>query len=187
MANEYINFFENRGLIDGDINKGCYCVWHHWTDKHEHERSELPKEERPFVKRNYAITLIRECRLNGFVAYHDGKIVGFCNADNKENYFRLSKSSNPDSWIGINDDDKVLSIVCYVVDVSMRGKGVATALLDGVCKYAVENGFNYIEAYPAQGLFNANHCGGPFSMYEKLNFIILDNQETERIARKKLF
>lgn len=184
MVNDYIDLFNKRGFMDGDMNKGCYCVWHHWTDQHEHERSKLPENEQPFVKRDYAIKLIQEGTLNGFVAYLDDRLVGFCNADHKENYYRHSRNNRPDLWMGLADDDKVLAIVCYVVDVGMRGKGVATALLEGVCKYAAENGFDYIEAYPSLGGFHSTHCGGPFSMYEKQGFSLLDNQKSEVIARK---
>jgi GNAT superfamily N-acetyltransferase len=188
MASDYIDLFEKHGLIDGDINKGCYCVWHHWTNQHENERSKLPKKEQEFVKRDFAIKLIQECKLNGFVAYLDDRMVGFCNADFKENYYRHSRKNNPDSWVGLDENDKILTVVCYVVDVNMRGKGVATALLEGVCKYAVENEYDYIEAYPSLNEFSSTHCGGPFSMYAKKGFLLVDSdsQITEKIARKKL-
>lgn len=63
---------------------------------------------------------------------------------------------------------------------------MATALLEGVCKYAVENEYDYIEAYPSLNEFNSTRCGGPFSMYAKRGFSLVDNQITEKIARKKL-
>lgn len=188
MARDYIDLFENRGFVDGDINRGCYCVWHHWTDQHEKERSKLPKYEQAFVKKDYAIKLIQEGKLKGFAAYLDDKMVGFCNADFKKNYYRLSRKNNPDLWVGLDENDKVLSLVCYVVDVNMRGKGVATELLDNVCKYAVENEYDYIEAYPSVDVFNSTHCGGPLSMYVKKGFSLVnsDSQTTEIIVRKKL-
>ena len=51
MAFQYVEFFENRALEDGNINKGCYCVWHHWTEKHEYERSKLSEEKRSLCKK----------------------------------------------------------------------------------------------------------------------------------------
>lgn len=62
------DYFENRAFSDGNIQKGCYCVWHHWTEKHEHERSLMPEHERPYRKRDYAKELIEKGVLNGFVA-----------------------------------------------------------------------------------------------------------------------
>lgn len=174
MASDYIDFFDERAFSDGNINKGCYCVWHHWTEKQEYERSLMPKEERPFCKRNYAIELIKNNKLNGFAAYCDDKIVGFCNADAKENYFRLSRENNPASWQGTNDKDKILAIVCFVVAPDMRGKGIAKGLLRCACKYAEENGFDSIEAYPTVGEFEETNCCGSLSMYQRSGFEIIN-------------
>lgn len=186
MTSEYINFFENRGLIKGDINQGCYCVWHHWTDKHEINRSKLPEDEQPLVKRNYAIELIKEGKLNGFAAYSNNKMIGFCNVDNKENYFRLNRDNNPTTWINLNDNDKILSIVCYVIDVNLRGKGVASSLLKSIINYGVENNFHCIEAYPSADEFKSTNCCGTVSMYVKQGFSIVHDTGSEIIARKIL-
>lgn len=134
MALNYVDFFDNRAFHDGNINKGCYCVWHHWTEKHEYERSQLSIEERPFCKRNYAIELIKHDKLHGFVACCDNEIIGFCNADLKNNYFRFSKEKNPDSWIGIDNNDKVLAIVCFTIAPNYRGKGIAKKMLNYACE-----------------------------------------------------
>lgn len=185
MASKYIDFFENRAFSDGNINKGCYCVWHHWTEKHEYERSQLPVEERSFCKRNYAIELIEHNKLHGFVAYCDDDIIGFCNADLKDNYFRFNKENNPASWSGIDKNDKVFAIVCFTIAPDYRGKGIAKELLTYACEYAKKNGYDYIESYPAEGEFNSNNCCGNRSMYEAQGFVII-NINDGIIARKKL-
>lgn len=185
MSFDYVDFFDNRAFSDGNINKGCYCVWHHWTDKHEYERSLLPKQERAFVKRNYAIQLIERGKLNGFVAYDGNKIIGFCNADVKDNYFRLSMKNDADSWQGINPNDKILCIVCFVVDPNMRGRGIAKALLKAICKYAKENNFNYVESYPNVDKFVSTNCCGPASMYKTFGFELIECVDGV-IARKRI-
>lgn len=185
MALQYVDFFDNRAFSDGNINKGCYCVWHHWTEKHEYERSLLPAEERPFFKRNYAIDLIEQDRLHGFVAWHKNKIIGFCNADLKNNYFRMSKEKNPDSWIGIDNNNKVMAIVCFTIDPNYRGKGIAKKLLSYACDFASHNGYDYIESYPSNGEFNPNLCCGNRSMYESQGFTII-NVSDGIVARKQV-
>lgn len=185
MADDYINYFDNRAFSDGNIEKGCYCVWHHWTDKHEHERSLMPEAERPSRKRDYAKELIHKGVLNGFVAYNENQIVGFCNSDIKDNYFRLSRQNNPNSWIGTTVNDKILSIVCFIVAPNMRRKGIAKALLDYACQYAEYNGYDYVEGYPPYGEFTIHDCGGSVSMYVNLGFEIVDIPNGI-IARKKL-
>lgn len=185
MAHKYIDFFEQRAFSDGNVNKGCYCVWHHWTGKREYERSQLSVEERPFCKRNYAIELIESGRLHGFVAWHDNEIIGFCNADLKNNYFRLSKENNPDSWIGIDGNAKVLAVVCFTVSPDYRGRGIAKKFLRYACEFAKKNGYDYIESYPSDGEFNPNNCCGSRSMYEAQGFTII-NVNDGIVARKKL-
>lgn len=185
MADLYIKFFDERAFSDGSEEKGCYCVWHHWTEQKEFERSALPESERPFCKRNYAYELIKNNKLNGFVAISDGEIVGFCNADTKDNYFRLNRKNDPESWDGIEQQSKVLCIVCYIVAPDMRGMGIANSLLEYACQYAIENGYEYIEGYPSEGTFDARNCGGTDSMYIKNEFQItkIGNRV---IARKNL-
>lgn len=185
MAADYIDYFDNRAFSDGNIQKGCYCVWHHWTEKHEQERSQMPENERPFRKRDYAKELIENGILNGFVAIYEDKIVGFCNADLKDNYFRLSRENAPNSWIGANEGDKILSIVCYTVEPDMRRQGIAKAMLDHVCQYAEENGYDYVEGYPPMGQFSVSDGGGSVEMYVDKGFDIIEIPNGV-IARKKL-
>lgn len=185
MALEYVDFFDKRAFSEGNINKGCYCVWHHWTEKHEYARSQLPVEERPFCKRDYAIDLIEQGKLHGFVACCDNEIVGFCNADSKSNYFRFSMENNPDSWIETEKGDRVLAIVCFTISPDYRGKGIAKAMLNYACEFAKKNGYDYVESYPSDGEFNPNNCCGNRSMYETQGFSII-NINDGIIARKKL-
>lgn len=185
MAEEYIDFFDNRAFSDGSAEKGCYCVWHHWTDTHEYERSLMPENERPYRKRDYAKELIQNGILNGFAAFDDNQIVGFCNADTKDNYFRLSRENHPNSWKGVSENDKILSIVCFIVAPNMRRKGIAKVLLDAACRYAEENGYDYVEGYPPQGEFTIRDCGGSASMYMNCGFEIIDVPDGI-IARKKM-
>ena len=185
MANDYIDYFDNRAFSDGNIQKGCYCVWHHWTEKHEQERNLMPENERPFRKRDYAKELIERGILNGFVAIHEDKIVGFCNADLKDNYFRLSKENTPNSWIGAREGDKIFSIVCFTVEPDMRRKGIAKAMLDCACRYAKESGYDFVEGYPSQGNFSVSDCGGSVEMYTNQGFDIIEIPNGV-VARKKL-
>ena len=184
VASDYIAFFDERAFSDGSINKGCYCVWHHWTDQHELARSMLPEGERPDRKRAYAAELIGQGKLNGFLAYSGGRVVGFCNADLKDHYFRLQMEAAPATWKNLSVGDRVLAIVCFVVAPDMRGQGVATALLQAACRYAEENGYDYVESYPTAGGFRTSDCCGPASMYEKAGFEIIEIPDGV-LARKR--
>lgn len=178
MAEDYIDYFDNRAFSDGNVQKGCYCVWHHWTEKHEYERSLLPESERGLRKRDFARELIQSGRLNGFAAFCGGEMVGFCNADRKSSYFRLSGDTDV-------DNDRVLSVVCFTVAPDMRRKGIAKAMLACACRYAEENGYDYIEGYPTNGEFTVSDCGGSVSMYVEQGFEIVEVSGGV-VARKKI-
>lgn len=185
MAYRYVDFFDNRAFNDGNMNKGCYCVYHHWTEKHEYERNRLLENERALCKRNYAIWLIENNMLHGFCALHNNEIIGFANADLKDNFFRLSKDKNTDTWINIHNNDRVLAIVCFIVAPSHRGRGIAKKLLSFACEFAEGNGYGYVESYPADGEFKPDNCCGSKAMYEEQGFSII-NINNGIIARKKI-
>ena len=169
LAEDYIDYFDNRAFSDGNVQKGCYCVWHHWTEKLEYERSLMPESERALRKRDFARELIQSGRLNGFAAFCGGEMVGFCNADRKSSYFRLRGDNDTGG-----DNDKVLSVVCFTVAPDMRRRGIAKAMLACACNYAEKNGYEYVEGYPAKGEFNVSDCGGAVSMYVGLGFEIVE-------------
>jgi GNAT superfamily N-acetyltransferase len=185
LVADYINFFDSCDVCD-DF-RGCYCTWYHWNSNYEKSREKLPQDEQSCFKRNLAMELINKNELNGFLAFDDGKVVGWCNADNKQSYDRLMKINIPEIWADCNTDERTLSIVCFLVDKKSRGKGIATSLLKAVIEYAQNNGYQYIEAYPHTGEFNINDdYHGPATMYEKQGFKIVGNSQIGCIARKQL-
>ena len=103
----------------------------------------------------------------------------------QDNYFRLSKEKAPYSWNGVDERDKILSIVCFTVEPDMRRRGIAKALLKYACQYAKKNGYDYVEGYPSLGEFAINECGGSTSMYVNQGFDIIDIPNG-LIARKKI-
>lgn len=185
LVNDYLDFFDYSAFCDGSEFAGCYCVWYHWTDEFEKERDKCSEDMKKCFKRNLATNFIKQRRLNGFLAYSNGKVIGWCNADLKQNYERLGYKNNPDLWTDYNSE-KVMSIVCYIVSPSMRGKGVASELLKSVCKDAKENSYNYIEAYPGINEDGSPHYHGSYSMYEKQGFKLVKNDSSNTIARKYL-
>lgn len=183
LENDYIEYFETKAFTDGSEFQGCYCMWYHWTDELDVERSRCPKDNQKFFKRELAKTYIKKGFLQGYLAYVNDEVVGWCNANDRINYERLSKKSRPDLWVDYSEKDKVKSIVCYVVAPDMRGKGIATELLKYVCKDAANEGYSYVEAYPAMGEFKQVNYHGPLSMYERQGFVLYKNVK-EAIVRK---
>jgi GNAT superfamily N-acetyltransferase len=186
LANDYIDFFENSAFCDSSEFRGCYCTWYNWNDDYENQRNKCCDEKKKSFKKDLAYNWILQDKLNGFLAYYNGVPIGWCNADDKQSYDRLSININPETWINSNYEDKILSIVCFIVSPNMRGKGVATTLLKEVCSYAEVSNYRYIEAYPSDGRFSITNYHGQYSTYKKLGFQWVGNSEIGLVVRKFL-
>lgn len=69
----------------------------------------------------------------------------------------------------------------------MRRQGIATLLLNRVCRDAVQEGFSWVEAYPANGELDCFlHFHGHLSMYEKNGFVLHKEFKGHCIVRKKI-
>ena len=156
----------------------CY----HWDSTLQKERSWNCDKDCIDFNRKQAIQFIKSGRMQGYLAYVQGKVVGWCNANHKKAYDNVNfnfAEKIPDNG------GKIKSIVCFSVVPAYRGCGVATALLEHICRDAVAEGFDWIEAYPFA--HNENHAyHGPLSMYQKHGFEVCNEIEGCVVCRKKL-
>lgn len=186
LIGDYINFFENVAFSDNPEWGGCYCVWYHWNDILEKERKEYDASGGTCFKRELAIKYIKKGILQGYLAYHDGSVIGWCNANDKTAYDGLNKKNRPELWCDTNCLEKVKSIVCFTVALNMRRKGITTKLLNKVCEDAALDGYTCVEGYPGTGKMNARNYHGPYSIYEKSGFSLYKDLGGEAIVRKYL-
>jgi len=164
FINDWYDFFENRAFTDHDEWKGCYCTALYYPKPEEYCSTSNRRKD-------YAKWLIETKRMRGYMAYENGKVIGWVNANSKEQYPRLKD---------IDDGtEKILSIVCFLVDKEHRGQGIAQKMLDRIVKDAKGNGYLIIEAYPKKGAKSEyGKWNGPFEMYKKTNLL---NMKLERI------
>jgi GNAT superfamily N-acetyltransferase len=189
LIEDYVRFFDitpHTEKPDSDDCK-CYCVW--WCNDDQdvdHIDYLLTKEKR----RNYAIKKIRENKIQGYLAYHDGKVVGWCNANSKADclkcycWRRFMKDVPTDELAtGI----RVKSIFCFLVAPEFRGNGITKLLLERVIQDAVDDGFDFIEAYPLKEYINeAKNFMGPVGLFEKYGFTIHGETDDKFIMGKWL-
>jgi GNAT superfamily N-acetyltransferase len=106
----------------------------------------------------------------GMLAYIDGQITGWCGFGPRPRLERLVRSRT----IPRADDRPVWSIVCFLVRVGYRRRGVAQALLQGAIEFARENGAPALEAYPVdpggKRIDVVFAYVGTTSMFEKAGF-----------------
>ncbi|MCL6459590.1 MAG: GNAT family N-acetyltransferase [Gorillibacterium sp.] len=130
---------------------------------------------------------IQSGALQGYLAFYDGVSIGWCNANDKENYTLLGISKEVRGAYTVKPDECVKSVLCFEIDPEYRGKGVATALLSRVCKDAKAEGFDVVEGYPQLYDYRETfNFMGPIRLFEKAGFVEAAKLGTVVIMRKGL-
>lgn len=184
LLNDFLNFFDGVAFSDHPEWSGCYCAFFHFSIDQEAEMAAYAKED----MRNMAAGLIRSGSLTGYLAYAGEQTVGWCNAGDKSVFKRLV--SNPLLW-NPEETARVKAVVCFTIAPGMRRRGISTALLDRVIQGAAEEGYDYVEAYPATGELDCfQHYHGHGEMYERAGFVLhaipSKDMKGARILRRKL-
>ena len=186
LAEDYVHFFDITPHDDHAIKDElpCYCVTWRSDDSYINDnRHWFPTREE---RRSRAIQFVQDGKIQGYLAYYQNEIVGWCNATGNckggVNYLR--------TYWPIEEyraDVRVKSIFCFVIAPEMQRKGIATQLVTYICKDAAEEGYDFVEAYVNKGFTNIeNEFRGPLSMYEKCGFIKSVEKESKVVVRKAL-
>lgn len=191
LADDYAHFFDvTPHDVNIDENK-CYCVTWRSDDTYVGDGDHwFPTREE---RRHRAIEFVKAGSIQGYLAYRDGKIVGWCNA-NADCQFCVTylRSFWPiDEYLA---DIKVKSIFCFVIAPEVQRMGVATKLLERVCQDAAADGFDFVEAYAYKDFYTEpndmntepHDFRGPLAMYEKCGFGIHAEREGKVVMRKAL-
>ena len=104
--------------------------------------------------------------MRGYLAYQDGKVVGWCNAAPRDLLHALDGDL-------VSGSEEIGCILCFVVSPAMRGRGIARSLLSAACEGLRAQGLLYVEANPRPNATGSgeNHFG-PMSMYLSVGFAV---------------
>jgi ribosomal protein S18 acetylase RimI-like enzyme len=175
LVNDFLFFFDNIVFTENPHWSACYCYSFHFTGPDD----QWKREE----NRSAVINLITEDKMSGYLAYSDNKPVGWCNANNRNNYQRLLKYYD----LVDNPADVACSLVCFLISPEWRRNGISEKLVEQIYADYSMLGYDYIEAYPGKGkLSSEGHYKGPLSLYEKLNFKIVKEYEKYYVVRKMI-
>ena len=172
---DYLFFFDNMTFTENPNWSKCYCFSFHFTGT----REEWTRDK----NRASVIKYIKEQKMKGYLAFSDGKPVGWCNANDRSNYQRLMKYYN----LVDNPNDKACSIVCFLISPDFRRKGIARKMLQQICNDYKELNYDYLEAYPDKGDLSSEKCyKGPLRLYSEFDFKIEKEYKNYFIVRKLL-
>ena len=188
LAEDYVHFFDATPHDDLVDEHKCYCVpWCSDDSSGDYEAKYLSS---PQKRRNRASQNVKNSIIQGYLAYYNYKVVGWCNANTKADCLKCYGWRRYMGYVPIEDTNtgiKVKSILCFTIAPEMKRKGIATRLLERVCKDAAQDGFDFVEAYPNKESIDeaAKNCG-PFEMYKKSGFTVYHEAEQGFVMRKQL-
>ena len=175
LKDDYLFFFDNMIFKENPDRSICYCYDYHFTG----DVATCTRES----NRSAVINLINENKLTGYLVFENDKPIGWCNANNRLNYQRLLK----DFDLIDNPDDKVCSIVCFLIHPDYRRQGIAQKILEKIIKDYSNKDYDYIEAYPRKGeLSSEGNFKGPVELYKRFGFKINKEYDDYYVMRKKL-
>ena len=199
LEEEYFDFFDNRAFSDGSPYYPCYC--NAFNMSKEQIASELFGRSKIYgggangwkrALRESAIQMLRTDAIQGYLAFENGLSVGWCNANDRMNYFRvgefdLDNVPSDEAPVDCQQKGLIKSVVCFEIAPEYRRKGIATRLLEQVCLDALKDGYILVEAYPAKTGENVGlaFTGTPH-FYEKAGFIPFLEQDNTIVMRKTL-
>ncbi|MEO3946324.1 GNAT family N-acetyltransferase [Gorillibacterium sp. CAU 1737] len=182
LTSDYLDFFDHRAFEDNNPCGPCYCTGPSMDPSTEQQMiSEFGNDVKGTLRR-YAVDLLAEGKIHGYLAFDGDEAIGWCNAGDRDRYANWIPESARQSNGG-----KTVSIVCFAIAPDYRGKGVAAAFLEKVCADARAEGFTAVEAYAQVQEERVDYdFNGPIRLYEKAGFIEVTKQDGQIVMRKKL-
>ena len=183
LKKDYLDFFDHRAFTDDNPNGPCYCTS---ANQDEEEIRQMVSEFRTYgVKetvRRYAVEMLNQNRIQGYLAYDGDVSVGWCNAADMESYAGFVPEFALKNACG-----KTVSIVCFEIAPEYRGMGIASAFIDRVCSDAKSEGYAAVEGYAKlSDQRNDFDYQGPVRLYEKAGFTEAARENGLVIMRKVL-
>lgn len=158
---DFLHFFDHDAFADNPRWQRCYCHWLHADHRAVDWQRSTAQQNRAASSR-----MIERGEMSGYLAYREGRVVGWCNAAPFDAYAALADQAEAGAA-------EAGAIVCFVVAPGARHQGVARALLDEACDGLRQAGLKVAMAKPrrdAQGEA-ANHFG-PLAMFLAAGFLI---------------
>jgi len=175
LLDDYLFFFDSMVFTEHPEWSKCYCYSFHFTGPKE----EWTKEN----NRNAVIQMINDGTLTGYLAYSEGKAVGWCNVNSRSNYQSLKQHYK----LPGDPLEKVCSIACFLISPDFRRKGIAGILLEKIIEDYSLRDYDTLEAYPDKhGQSCENNYKGPMSLYKRNNFKIIGEYDNYFVVRKEL-
>ena len=175
LKDDYLLFFDNIEFEENPDRLICYCNDYHFLG----DVATCTRE----LSRSMVIDRIDENELAGYLAFENDKPIGWCNTNNRLNYQRLLR----DYDLIDNPDDKVCSVVCFLIHPDHRRQGIAQKILERIIKDYSNKDYDYLEAYPKKRELSCEgNFKGPLELYRRCNFKINKEYNDYYVVRREI-
>lgn len=181
LADDYVRFFDITPHDEYVDAHKCYCVCWCADDYEGKDFSTVQK------RRAAAHAYVQQSILQGYLAYHEGRPVGWCNANTKNNCLKCCSWRMFMKDVPVDANEKIKSVFCFVIAPQYQRHGIASQLLKQVIKDAQADGFDFVEAYPNKHFLSiSSDFMGPIDMFKKHGFEVISEAGEKQIMRKTL-
>ena len=183
LKSDYLDFFDSRAFTDQNPNGPCYCTSPNQDEETIKQMvSEFSANGVKETVRKYAVKMLDENRIQGYLAFDGDISIGWCNAADIESYVGFVPE-----FARTNTCGKTISIVCFEIAPEYRGMGLASAFIDRICSDAKLKGYVAVEGYSKiyEGR-NDYDFSGPVRLYQKSGFQEVARKDGYIIMRKVL-
>lgn len=175
---DWLDFFDHDAFVGTPEWAACYCLEPHVRDPQGPVEDEAPswRENRAAM-----IERLETGGSFGYLAYDEGKPIGWVNASSR-NQYSLYRDVDPDGPM----PESVIGVSCFIIAPPYRRHRIASILLDRVIEDAPGRGATWIEGYPfneTAGSDNGNFRG-PVSMYQAREFEVVEVRERDTVVRR---
>lgn len=180
LAGDYLQFFERDAFADNPGWAGCYCAYYHIAGSEQDWAQRLAADNRATITE-----LIEGGQAQGYLAYVDDRVVGWCKAGPRAALPGLSRI-DPSLTAG---GEQIGAIACFVIAPPYRRHGLARRLLEAACEGLRERGCAIAEAYPARqprSGADAEASHGPLSLYLAAGFHPVSETGRSTVVQKAL-
>ena len=175
---DFLGYFDRVAFADNPDWARCYCFFHHA----DHDQPGWDERSGP-ENRAAVCGLVSEGAMQGYLAYVNDEVVGWCHAAPRPLIPNLQK--DPD--LATEELAATGAIVCFVVAKAHRGTGVATQLLDAALQGLRQQGLTWAEGYPRRNAVGeAANYHGPLSLFSEAGFQTVRELSNFWIVRKRL-
>jgi GNAT superfamily N-acetyltransferase len=135
LLDDYLEFFDGRAFTDNANWDGCYC----WFPHHDPDDGEWTQRSGAQNRAAVADAIIRG-HMQGYLAYAQGRVVGWCSAAPRDRYPTLDELPGDGARIGATP--------CFIVEPGWRGRGIGRRLLEAAIEGLTADGMERLQAGP---------------------------------------